>query len=139
LQGDERDEARRAVLEHHLALLIQQLLNSELIGNHLINMRWSVVRFDGAEGPLLSSDRPIVRTSCLTGARAHLVMPISPRQCFVAVNTHETEGELRSIPPHQFIDALNDRMASQARRFVYGLDESHSEFVATRLGRREAA
>jgi hypothetical protein len=138
MQGDERDQARRAVLEHNLTLLIQHLLNSELIGNHLINMRWSIVRFDGPKGPLLSSDHPIVRTSSLAHARAHLVMPISPTQCFIASNTRETEEEIRSIPPNQFIDVLNDRMASQARLYVYGLDESHSEFVESRLGRREA-
>jgi hypothetical protein len=43
------------------------------------------------------------------------------------------------IPADAFIHRMNDRMACQARKFVYGLDDGHMEFVYERLGRMESA
>jgi hypothetical protein len=138
-ETNNRDMAQLGVFERQRAMLLQSLLNSELIGNHLINMRWSVVCFDSADGPILTSDRPFVTSNGMVQPDAHLVVPISPSQCFVATNTLETLKELQALSAEEFIYRMNHRMACQARRFVYGLDDSHFSFVSERLGRKEPA
>jgi hypothetical protein len=52
-----------ARVDQQQALLFQNLLNSELIGIRLINMRWSVATFKGGRHSLLTSDRPFVMTN----------------------------------------------------------------------------
>ncbi len=120
-------------------MLIQTMLNSEMIGNHFINMHWSTVRFDSAEGPLLTSDRPFVTSNGMLHALAHFIVPISPTQCFVAVNTAEALGQIKALSAEEFIFRMNDRMVSQARKFVYGLDDTHISFVSERLGLMQSA
>jgi hypothetical protein len=131
--------ARIGLIERHRAMLIGTMLNSEFIGNHLINMHWSTVRFDSSTGPFLTSDRPVVMSGAMLLPLAHIIVPISPTQCFVAVNTAETLHIFKAMSSEQFIGKMNDRMACQARKFVYGLDDSHLEFISERLGRMEWA
>ena len=138
-EKDDRDMARLGVFERQRAMLLQKLLNSEQIGNHLINMRWSIVRFDSAAGPIMTSDRPFVTSNGMVKPDAHLIVPISPSQCFVATNTVETLKQLQALSADEFINRMNHKMACQARKFVYGLDDSHLSFVSERLGRMESA
>ena len=138
-QTEEEALARIGFIERKRAMLLQTMLNSEMIGNHLINMNWSTVRFDTSAGPFLTSDRPVIMSGAMLMPLAHIVVPISPNQCFVAVNTGETLNILKNMPAEEFIGRTNDRMACQARKFVYGLDDSHMEFVLERLGRMECA
>jgi Protein of unknown function (DUF4238) len=135
------DEAlgRIGLIERKRAMLLQTMLNSEMIGNHLINMNWSTVRFDSSAGPFLTSDRPVIMSGAMLMPLAHIVVPISPNLCFIAVNTAETLNIFKEMPAGEFIGRTNDRMACQARKFVYGLDDSHMEFVSERLGRMECA
>lgn len=130
---------RAGFLERKRAMLIQTMLNSEMIGNHFINMHWSTVQFDSAEGPLLTSDRPFVTSNGMLHALAHFIVPISPTQCFVAVNTAEALGQIKALSAEEFIFRMNDRMVSQARKFVYGLDDTHISFVSERLGLMQSA
>ena len=64
-------------------------------------------------------------------------LPIGPLSLFVAVNNLETENIIKSMNPRQLMEQVNDRVASQARRFVYGSDDRQLRFVANRLGRME--
>jgi hypothetical protein len=57
----------------------------------------------------------------------------------VAAATPEEERRLREIDSGHFMFQLNDRMARQARRFVYGVDDKQLRFVLNRLGRKEKA
>jgi hypothetical protein len=138
-EKDERAMACLGVFERQRVMLLQNLLNSELIGNHIINMRWSVVRFDSDDGPLLTSDRPFVVSNGMDHPNGHWIVPISPTQCFVATNTYEVLREIQALSAVEFIFRMNHRMACQARKFVYGLDDSHLSFVSERFGRRESA
>jgi hypothetical protein len=70
---------------------------------------------------------------------SHIAIPIGPTQCFVAAATQEEQNRLRAIDAAYFVHQTNDRMAVQARKFVYSVDDSQLRFVANRLGRREKA
>jgi hypothetical protein len=89
----------------------------------------------GAPIPI-SDGRPIIMTDGLVKSRDHLALPIGPRSLFVATNTEKSENLIRSMDPRDLMQQVNDRVASQARRYVYGTDEGQLRFVANRLGRQ---
>lgn len=124
------------LVEQRKALLLQDLMNSPLIGNLLINMRWTVANFAKTKHKLLASDRPFVMTNGIGHPNSHIVVPISPTQCFYAAATIGEELKLRSLSAAQFIFLLNDKMAAQARKFVYGTDDSELDFVTERFGQK---
>ena len=136
---EEREQMLQGFVEQRQALLLQDLLNSELVGGRLINMRWSVVRFERCKHPLLTSDRPFVMTNGIGHADSHIAVPISPNQCFVASANMEVERQLRAIPGDRFMLILNDKMVRQSRKFVYGIDDKQLRFVTNRFGKKELA
>jgi hypothetical protein len=75
----------------------------------------------------------------MVGSNGHWIVPISPAQCFVATNSAEVLREIQALAAEEFILRMNHKMACQAQRFVYGLDDSHLSFVSERLGRKESA
>jgi hypothetical protein len=143
LPGDPADDdqklARLGLIERQRAMVLQSTITSEWVGTHLINMRWSVVTFTGAKHLILTSDRPYVMTNGVGKPESHIVMPISPTQCFLAANTIEIEQQLQRMPAREFMQKMNDKMVSQARKYVYGVDDSQVRFVANRFGRKEIA
>jgi hypothetical protein len=55
---------------------------------------------------------------------------------FLATNNIETEQMVRTIDPGILMAQINDRVASQARRYVWGNDNRQLRFVENRLGRK---
>jgi Protein of unknown function (DUF4238) len=137
--GDDQELARQGLIERQRAMVLQSTITSEWVGTHLINMRWSVVTFTGAKHLILTSDRPFVMTNGIGKPEAHIVMPISPTQCFLAANTIDIERQIHRIPPKEFMQKMNDKMACQARKYVYGVDDSQLRFVSNRFGRKDIA
>jgi hypothetical protein len=54
---------------------------------------------------------------------------------FVAANTEQTERMIRSWKPDMLMGHGNDRTASQAIKYVWGVDDSQLRFVENRLGK----
>jgi Protein of unknown function (DUF4238) len=137
---DVSEEAREADLlgrvEQRKALLLQDLVNSDLNGPRLINMRWTVAHFTNTRHKLLTSDRPFIMTNGIAYPDSHIVVPISPTQCFYAAANAEVELKLRSLSAAEFIFRVNGKMASQARKFVYGVDDTELAFVTERFGQK---
>jgi len=74
--------------EVHLRVM-HRIMDSESVGTLLNQMRWAVIRFSEAHHRLMTSDRPICLTPGLGKPDAVLIIPISPRQIFVAVHNVE--------------------------------------------------
>jgi hypothetical protein len=133
---EELEEDRLRRVEQRKALLLQDLVNSELNGTVLINMLWTVQHFTKTRHKLLTSDRPFVMTNGIAYPNSHIVIPISPSQCFCAAGSIAEQLKLRSLSAAQFIFLVNDKMASQARKFVYGVDDTELLFVTERFGQK---
>jgi hypothetical protein len=94
---EEQEADLLARVEQRKALLLQDLVNSYLNGPRLINMRWTVAHFTNTRDKLLTSDRPFVMTNGIAYPNSHIVIPISPTQCFYAAATIEVDLRLRSL------------------------------------------
>jgi len=119
------------------AIAMQRIIDSPLMGGHLNQMHWSVVSFRNERHALLTSDRPIIMTNGMAKPDNHLAIPIGPRMLFIATNTVEMERTIRNIHPRQLMEQVNNRVTSQARKYVWGTDDTQLRFVQNRFGRME--
>jgi hypothetical protein len=114
-------------------------MDSENVGTFLNRMRWAVIRTHESRYSLLTSDRPIVMTNGLRDPKSHIVMPISPIRVFAMANNLETLREVYNLMERGGgVRLLNNRMARQARKYVYGTDDLSLSFVEARLGEQAA-
>lgn len=101
----------------------QTIMSNEKIGLHLNHMRWSVRDVSDSGVKLFTSDRPILMTNGLIGAKAHLVMPINPYKVFVACNTKEIEDELFAIGSTDFAKGCNRNILRYAQKYAWNVDD----------------
>lgn len=128
--------APRAVSQANATHLLN-VIQSPKVGNAIMRMYWFVVTMEGLRHPLLTSDRPIVMTNGLGQSTSHVVLPISPQHIFVAAASDDEVAKLKELSRGGVMAKnLNDRVARQARKFVYATDPSQLRFVENRLGEK---
>jgi transcriptional regulator with XRE-family HTH domain len=116
---------------------LHRLIDSQRVIPRICLMQWFTLTIDNSHFSFLTSDRPVIMSNGLVHDRSHIVMPISPRRLFIAANSDAMAQQLRYMPSKKMVQRSNDRVCAQARRFVYGVDDSQIRFVARRLGRME--
>jgi hypothetical protein len=120
--------------------ILQGLVDNEELGRKLNSMRWMVLSERDPPYQLLTSDRPLLVTNGIGRPEGHIIMPISPFHIFVATTNEQTENEIRELWRRRVaIPQINDRVACQSRKYVYGADDSQLLFVSKRLGRKYTA
>jgi hypothetical protein len=123
-----------------VALVVQAVIDNEPVGQYINGMRWMVLRDDDPKHLLLTSDRPLLITNGIKHPSGHIVVPISPRHVFVATNNVQTEKYISGIwHSRQAIPQINDSVACQSRKYVFGCDCTQFEFVSKRLGLKHTA
>lgn len=113
-------------------MLLQGLMDNSNIGNQLNQMDWTVVRVENAPS-LLTSDRPLMMPNGLIWPTSYLAMPIGPRLLFLATSEQTTLRRIVEQDPGKLATRTNDCVTRQARKYVWGLDDSHLEFIEQRL------
>ena len=98
-------------------------------------MTWHVVEFSGPH-LILTSDRPIIMTNGMLRPGAHVGLPISPRQLFIAFNDEIGYRQVRALSPRNLIWNTNTKIVEQAVKYVYGFSDAELRLVAKGLGKR---
>jgi hypothetical protein len=75
-------------------------------------------------------------TNGLARPDAHIAIPISPRVLFLAAKTNAVADNILTQSSDQIVRTVNDRIAKQAVRYVYGVDDTQLRFVENRSERR---
>ncbi len=121
--------------------LLPQLLSVGSVVRHLYAMRWSTTEVRVYRHAFLTSDRPIVMTNGMDKPGSHIAIPLSPTRLFFAVKKDDeaTYQLLRRMDPKELTEIMNERVSSQARKFVYGHDDTQLRFVSRRLGKMLAS
>lgn len=117
----------------HGKLMMDLMLDSKM-GRMIFGMHWGVVAFSNYKHELLTSDRPVVSNQLPISAN-HMCLPISPTMLFVACATEQAEKEFRALDPVHVMRVMNEIVASRARTYVWGRDDSQLRFVENRLGK----
>jgi Protein of unknown function (DUF4238) len=105
------------------------LMDHEGIGRALNVMRWFVSTTAEDVPSFLSSDRPLFMSGTFSEADCYLTLPIAPHRLFVAVNSEETELQIKGRPAIELVQSTNIQLARRAEKYVYGRDDSEMEFV----------
>jgi len=123
-----------------IALLMQGLIDNVPVGTSINGMRWTVLVDPNPKHSLLTSDRPLLITNGIKHPSGQVILPISPLHAFVATNNIETENYIRNVwTNRQAIPQINDKVASQSRKYVYAYDDTQLSFVSKRLGLKHTA
>jgi len=112
------------------------LINSRRVARELASFIWITRPVLSAKRTILTSDRPIIMTNGLARSDAHIVIPISPRVLFIASRNEKTNDSINSMTTDEIVETTNNKVAEQAIKYVYGVDDTQLRFVANRLGKK---
>jgi Protein of unknown function (DUF4238) len=116
--------------------VLPELVRSKRVVRMLASLKWQTRAVNIAKYPLLTSDRPVIMSNGLIKRDAHIVLPISPRRLFIATKDEDTFQLFREMNPNELAEAVNNQIAQQAHRFIFGRDDNQLRFVTNRLGKR---
>jgi hypothetical protein len=117
--------------------LLMMIMNSESVGFELNNMVWGVIQFPHLRHSLLTSDRPLVMTNGIKHDNSFIILPIAPDRIFFAARSRNVANRIAELCKNESTAIkLNDRIVSQAHRYVYGRDDKQMRFVVNRFGQK---
>lgn len=128
------EKAGQQLVEGTLASLVQRLVDSEKIGEAILKMHWAISTARDYERSFMTSDRPLLTSNGLAGARSFLLMPLSPITYLVTANSREIIDAFVSRPSREIIGDINHAVCLQAEHFVLAQNEDQWRFVDNRLG-----
>jgi hypothetical protein len=105
------------------------VVTSEKVNNAIINMKWTLMKIKNSENELLTSDIPLISTNGFAHAGGHLCLALGPNILFIATNDNKTTMEILSQGENKICASFNSRVTSQAKNYVYGVDDSKLDFV----------
>jgi hypothetical protein len=115
-------------------VMVVRAIESEGIGNIIINMQWSRLDMSASRHELLTGDMPHLRYYGLKDPRCTILFPLTPTKLFIATHDRKAENNINRRNKTEVVMSVNDEVARIAERFVYGRTASHLRFVANRLG-----
>jgi hypothetical protein len=127
------DSINRSADQRLWAEVFWRIVDSKGVGDFLNRMIWRVVSIKGSDRSFLTSDNPLIRTDGLDQPNGHILLPLGPSELFVATNTEEMLAWFRALPPRDLQARVNDVVARQASRFVYGENDKQLRFIEKRL------
>jgi hypothetical protein len=130
------EDATGVSLSDRALLNVQKLVENADVGLRVVNARWDVVRFSHADGTLILSDRPLLRTHGYSHPSAITFLPLTPRVLFVAAAAPQSVAKLLSGPPHQLLRQINVASAQQAERYAFSVSALHERWLPKYLNAR---
>jgi len=116
--------------------VLLDILSSKRVAKALATMKWVTRRVENTRHTLLTSDRPVIMTNGIDRSDAHIVLPISPSRLFIAAKEEATLHKITTMGTEELATIANNKVAEQAYRYVYGVDDSQLRFVSNWLGKR---
>jgi hypothetical protein len=113
-------------------MLVDIIANSRAIPD-IASMHWTRIDLRKSTIPLLTSDRPLVFVG-LSDPKAHMALPIGPRDLFVAAFDEQITKALPNVDPTKLAWQMNRDIVSLGRQFVWAVDDAQMDFVRTYIG-----
>lgn len=123
-------QSRDRRFDENLAkIVVTKLSNSSRLGQAIMDLHWSVRSFAEGSPSLVLSDHPVTHSK-VESREALVVMPIGPRQVFVAAKEWELIRGLENVPEADFIELTNNRTIGRADDVVITADRSHDVLIS---------
>lgn len=113
------------------------MIDNPRLGLKINNAPWWVIETDHNDYPLLTSDRPVIRTNGLNARNGHIAFPIGPYRIFVVAKDQETLNVIKSANTRQIVREVNRQVCSYAVKYVYGIDDVQLDFVRKHFATKE--
>jgi Protein of unknown function (DUF4238) len=117
------------------ANFLAETIDNDRVGKTVFEMKWSRIDLSKSTHQLLTSDRPIDMPLGLADPKAYISLPVSPRILFVAAHSLDMANALRSAKPTDIVRKNNQRIIEQARKFVWGSNDSQLTFIRKHFGK----
>jgi uncharacterized protein DUF4238 len=114
--------------------LLAEIINNKQVAPAIFKMHWSRIILRKANITLLNSDRPLERPFGLGNPRGYIAFPIGPRMIFLAANDPTLAARIGGGNHSKVAKMMNKTVVSQARQFVWGIDDSQLEYVRRYMG-----
>jgi len=121
--------------ERYQYKVLFSLIDHANVGGEMNDMHWRVLQTPADAPRLLTSDRPILRTSNLKEPQGHIALPIGPRLLFIASPDADFLKQVLQADRVGLAKEVNRQVVEGATRFVYGVDDKQLRFVQNRFGR----
>ncbi len=108
--------------------MLWDIIHNENAIRTINNMHWSTVSLQHSGVPLLTSDLPLDMLG-LARADAYIALPVSPHVLFVAGHNDVWAKVCAAKPPEEVVEMINQAVVAQARKTVWGTDDSQLAFV----------
>ena len=112
---------------------LPDMIDNEVIGQQIINMRWAIRNLSAAPHTLLTGDRPCMQSRGMADPACMLSLPVSPTHLFVAAHDIGLLHRLAAQPARDTVRNSNDCTAKLAVQNVYGCTADQLTFVENRL------
>lgn len=127
-------ELKRGLVESSGLKTFRTLIDHSGLVQLINSMTWTVFRLPGAKIELLTSDRPVLMTATLSEENAYLLLPIGPRQIFVAGKDKRTIERMRATNSEdKFVRIINSQVVSHAAKYAYSSNYEQLRFIQNRL------
>lgn len=113
---------------------LQTIMNSPGIASRIVKMRWGRLNLWRSRHTLLTSDRPLCLPMRFKTVSIAMVIPITPRIAFTAAEDDRALRSLAMGDHTQMVKDINLQVVSQARQYVWGLNDGALSFVRKHIG-----
>lgn len=113
--------------------IVRSLMDHPAVCETISNMLWLVLEVPEGGPSLLTSDRPVWRTTTLLEDDAMIIMPLGPRRLFTAVNDRSTQLRLAAGPRRDLVTTVNTLIVEHAVKYVYGDTGAMRDFVSANM------
>jgi len=120
--------APRILEDFHIRML-PILINSEKIGNALMEMHWVVKDVSQANRELIIGDNPFYISDGLAKPHTYVFLPLGPASIFIASRNKNIIENIKKAPATKLVKEVNRTMVQTADRLVYSTHRTHTELV----------
>jgi hypothetical protein len=120
--------APRILQDFHIRML-PTLINSEKIGNALMEMHWIVRDVSKANTQLIIGDNPFYISDGLGKPNTYVFLPLGPRSIFIASRNKTIIEHIKKAPATRLVKEVNRIMVQTADRLVYSTYRTHKVLV----------
>ena len=116
---------------------LPDMIDNDVIGKQIINMRWAMWALSAAPYTLLTGDRPCMTSRGIADPGCMLSLPVSPTHLFVAAHDIGLLRRLAAQPARDTVRNSNDCTVKLAVQNVYGCTAGQLTFIEKRLRKAE--
>lgn len=124
---------RTPELAHAYKAALPDMIDNDVIGELIMNMRWAMMNLSRARDTILTGDRPCMTSHGLADPMCMLSLPVSPTHIFVAAHDIERLRQLAAQPAQDTVRNSNNCTVKLAVQSVYGRGSDLLTFVEERL------